>query len=60
VEYEYSKIIELVNKPAGYRLDINGVIWIRMADDHDSYIEGCYFNTDNGEWIHASRLCRVE
>lgn len=54
--YNYKDWKELCNKPAGYRIMIKGVGWIKMQDDNSSHINGCYFNSNTGTWKHTSKL----
>ena len=61
MKYTYEKCCKLINKPPGYKLDIDyekksNERWIKMADSEPHHIEGMYLNIDTGVWKHASHL----
>ena len=43
--------------PPGSQIkDNNNIVWIRMSDSITHHLEGFYFNPQDGNWKHASRI----
>ena len=53
----FDRICELANKPAGFRITMNGTEYIKVSHEME-YNETCYFNTKTGEVVHPSWLLK--
>jgi hypothetical protein len=52
---------EIGKLPAGSRVIVNDVEWIRMADSGDTEgLNDGLFNAKNGDWIRWMALCYAE
>ena len=56
MKYTYEACLELIDKPAGYKVHLNNETWVKMADSDLHHIEGMYLNIETGNYRHASHL----